>query len=282
MQNTIQYIKNRLAALYPEGETDGLIRLIFEAVCGWSFTEQQLRKHETIGKNDFEKIKITVARLQQSEPIQYILGETIFYGLKLKVTPAVLIPRPETEELVDLIIRENPDDDRKILDIGTGSGCIALAIKSRLKNALVSGADISGKALEVARTNAESNGLIVDFFQTDILKWENYNWPEFDVIVSNPPYVTASEKKLMHKNVLEFEPATALFVDDNDPLLFYRRIAHFAREKLSRSGKIYFEINENFGVETKNLLAKTGFKAVEIVPDIHGKNRFVKATKGKL
>lgn len=279
MQGTIQYIKTELAGLYNEPETEGLIRLIFEAVCGWNYTQQQINKHESVSKRESEKISEIVARLKKPEPIQYILGETFFFGLQLKVTPAVLIPRPETEELVDLIIRENSDRNFTILDIGTGSGCIALALKSRLKNAIISGVDISEKALEIARGNSEINELNVHFFQADILNWEKNDWPLFDVIVSNPPYVTESEKKLMHKNVLDFEPSNALFVDDTDPLLFYRTIAQFALEKLNPNGKIYFEINENFGPETKNMLAGFGFTKIDIVTDIHGKNRFVKAIR---
>lgn len=282
MQGTIQYIKTELAGLYPETETEGLIRLIFEAVCGWSFTMQQISKSEIIGSEESDKIKLIVARLKQFEPIQYILGETYFFGLQLKVTPAVLIPRPETEELVDLIIKENSDRNFTILDIGTGSGCIAIALKSHLKNGIISGVDISGKALEIARENGTLNRLDIQFFQADILNWQKFDWPVFDVIVSNPPYVTESEKKLMYKNVLDFEPLNALFVEDNDPLLFYRSIAQFALEKLNPNGKIYFEINENFGSETKNMLAAFGFVKIDIVTDIHGKNRFVKAIRPAL
>lgn len=279
MQNTIQYIKKELSGQYNEFETDTFTRLIIEAVCGWDFTAQQIRKTEIIGDCDFGKIKAIVARLKQFEPIQYVLGETFFLGLKLKVTPAVLIPRPETEELADIVIKENIGRNCSILDIGTGSGCISLALKSRLSVALISGVDISENALEIARKNSEINNLDVHFFQADILNWEKIEWPVFDVIVSNPPYVTKFEKKQMHKNVLEFEPANALFVEDTDPLLFYRTIAQFAMKKLNQQGKIYFEINENFGPETKNLLSGFGFRQIRIITDIHGKNRFVAAIK---
>lgn len=279
MQNTIRYIKTELTGLYNETETDGLIRLIVEAVCGWSFTMQQIRKDEKIGSAKSIKIQSIVTRLKQHEPIQYILGETYFFGLQLKVTTAVLIPRPETEELVDIVIKETVENGCSILDIGTGSGCIALALKSRLTNASISGVDISEKALEIARENGILNRLNVQFFQADILNWKKFDWSLFDVIVSNPPYVTESEKKQMHKNVLDYEPSNALFVDNTDPLLFYRTIAQFALEKLSPNGKIYFEINENYGPETKNLLSGFGFTKIDIVTDIHGKNRFLKATR---
>lgn len=279
MQDSIQHIRTELAGLYPVTEINAMHRLIIETVCGWSFSEQQIRKTEIIGAAEAEKIKTIVARLKTAEPLQYILGETHFMGLKIKVTPDVLIPRPETEELVDLIISDKPENDCRILDIGTGSGCIALALKSRLAQAEISGIDISEKALEIARKNSKINGLDVHFFQADILNWQKLDWPDFDVIVSNPPYITESEKKLMHKNVLDFEPENALFVADADPLLFYNAIARFASEKLRRGGRIYFEINEKFGEETKKMLAGFGFIQIVIVTDIHGKSRFVKAVK---
>ncbi len=282
MQNSIQHIKTELAGLYPDDEINALQRLILETVCGWSFSEQQIRKTEIIDSIEAEKIKIIVARLKTAEPLQYIFGETCFFGLNIKVTRDVLIPRPETEELVELIISDKTKSNCRILDIGTGSGCIALALKSRLTNAEISGIDISEKALKIARQNNEINGLNVSFFQADILNWQKHDWPDFDVIVSNPPYVTESEKKLMHKNVLDFEPPNALFVDDTDSLVFYRTIAQFALEKLSPNGKIYFEINENFGEETKKLFADFGFTQIVILTDIHGKNRFAKAEKPDL
>ena len=279
MQDSIQHIRTELAGLYPVTEINAMHRLIIETVCGWSFSEQQFRKTEIIGAAEAEKIKTIVGRLKTAEPLQYILGETHFMGLKIKVTPDVLIPRPETEELVDLIISDKPENDCRILDIGTGSGCIALALKSRLAQAEISGIDISAKALEIARKNSKINGLDIHFFQADILNWQKLDWPDFDVIVSNPPYITESEKKLMHKNVLDFEPENALFVADANPLLFYDAIARFASEKLRWGGRIYFEINENFGEETKKMAAGFGFIQIAIVTDIHGKSRFVKAVK---
>ena len=214
MKATIQYINSELAGLYPVSEIEGFTRIIFEAVCSWSFTEQVVKRHEKISVNDFEKIKAIILRLKIFEPIQYILGETEFYGLKLKVNPSVLIPRPETEELVQWIITGNLTENSVILDIGTGSGCIALALKSRLNKAEVFGVDVSENALKVARQNALKNSLDVGFFQSDILKWNEFEWKNFDVIVSNPPYIRESEKLQMHANVLNFEPGNALFVND--------------------------------------------------------------------
>lgn len=275
MKATIQYIERELAGLYPNTEIEGFTRIIFEAVCGWGFTEQVVKKHEQVSATDFGKIEAIVVRLKQFEPIQYILGETEFYGLRLKVNPSVLIPRPETEELVQWIIQGNLPENSRILDIGTGSGCIALSLKSHLKNIQVSGMDISEKALEVARQNALKNRLEVDFFQADVLSWEDFEWDFYDVIVSNPPYIRESEKPQMHANVLEYEPENALFVSDGDPLLYYRSIAAFAKKHLVEKGLLFFEINENLGTEINELLVEYGFGDIEIRKDINGKFRMV-------
>jgi release factor glutamine methyltransferase len=207
------------------------------------------------------------------EPIQYILGETEFYGLKLNVNPAVLIPRPETEELVDWILKINSIRNAKILDIGTGSGCIALALKNHLKEGEISGVDISENALKVARENALQNHLNVNFFQSDILKWKESEWDKFDIVVSNPPYVRMSEKAKMNDNVLHYEPDSALFVSDQDPLVFYRAIAAFASQYLNKNGFLFFEINEYLGEEMKVLMEGFGFESIEIRKDINSKNR---------
>lgn len=275
MKATIQYISSELHGFYPVSEIEGFRRIIFEAVCGLNFSEQILKKQEKITKNEFEKIKEIVSRLKNFEPVQYILGETDFYGLKLLVNPSVLIPRPETEELVDWIVKSNLPENCAILDIGTGSGCIAIALKSQLENARVAGIDISENALKVARQNAIHNSLEVDFFQADILKWELSGWQNFDVIVSNPPYVRESEKQQMQANVLNFEPANALFVSDDDPLVFYNSIAEFAQKHLKIDGWLFFEINENLGAGMTEMLLVSGFSEIEIRKDINGKNRMI-------
>jgi len=275
MKSTIQYIEKELAGVYPNTEIDGFTRLIFEAICGWGFTEQVAKKHERISVTDFEKIESIVSRLKKFEPIQYILKETEFYGLKLKVNPSVLIPRPETEELVQWILQSKLPANARILDIGTGSGCIALALKNQLKNSEITGIDISEMALETATKNARLNNLDVRFFQADILKWEAFSWEKYDIIVSNPPYIRESEKQQMHANVLEYEPTNALFVTDNDPLVFYRAISAFAKKYLTEKGRLYFEINENLGSEMSQLLLENGFRDIEISNDINGKNRMV-------
>jgi release factor glutamine methyltransferase len=275
MKATIQYIKSELGGFYPVSEIEGFTRIIFEAVCGFDFTEQVIRKHENISSTNFEKIKAIISRLKTFEPIQYILGETEFCGLKLAVNPMVLIPRPETEELVQWILKTNLPENCSILDVGTGCGCIALALKGNLPNAKVFGTDISEKALEIAMQNAAKNNLDVDFFQTDILNWEQYNWQIFDVIVSNPPYIRESEKLQMHQNVINYEPGNALFVSDADPLVFYRAIAFFAKKYLSDNGVLFFEINENLGFEMNEMLANSGFSEIEIRKDINEKSRMI-------
>ena len=281
MQSTIQYIQNELNAFYPKTEIDGFIRMLFESVCGFSYTDMVLKKSEPIQQNDFEEIKRIVLRLKEFEPIQYILGETEFYGLKLNVNPAVLIPRPETEELVQWIIAENEKTTANILDIGTGSACIALALKASLNSANIFAIDISEEALETAEFNAKNNDLDVVFQKADILNWKNYTWKNYAVIVSNSPYVRVSEKPKMEKNVLNFEPGNALFVSDETPLLFYHSIAEFAKKYLQKNGKLYFEINEALASETKVMLAAAGFENIEIKKDINGKDRMIRCIKMK-
>ncbi len=275
MKTTIQYIGKELTGFYPNTEIEGFTRIIFEAVCGWGFTDQVVKKNEKIAPADFRKIEAIVFRLKNFEPIQYILGETEFFGLKLNVNPSVLIPRPETEELAQWIAQSNLPENSRILDIGTGSGCIAIALKSQLKNAEIFGVDISEKALEVARQNALKNNLSVVFFQADILKWERFPWKTFDVLVSNPPYIRESEKMQMHPNVLGHEPEIALFVADNDPLVFYRSVSAFAKKYLADSGMLFFEINENLGAKMIELLTGFGFQDIEIRKDMNCKNRMV-------
>ncbi|MEN8116473.1 MAG: peptide chain release factor N(5)-glutamine methyltransferase [Bacteroidota bacterium] len=273
MQATIQYIKKELAGLYPESETHGFIRLILGAVCGLNYTDLILQKNKIIDDSKVAGIKNIVERLKSFEPIQYILGETEFCDLCLQVNPSVLIPRPETEELVDWIVKSEIKNSAAILDIGTGSGCIPLSIKRKLADAQVFGIDISEQAVQVATKNAALNNLDVEFFQADILNWKKNEWDKYDVIVSNPPYVRESEKKLMQPNVLDYEPETALFVSDTDPLIFYRTIAEFAHVNLTENGWLFFEINENMGREMRKLLQDSGFHSVDIKKDINGKDR---------
>ena len=223
-----------------------------------------------------------VNRLNHNEPIQHIIGSTEFCGLTFQVSASVLIPRPETEELVQLVTRDyaEPEDKPSILDIGTGSGCIAIVLARFLPHATVHAWDVSDDALSVARENARQLMADVHFDRQDML---NVSFPlpdapqQFDCLVSNPPYVTYAEADHMRPNVLRFEPHEALFVEDSDPLLFYKAIADFGQHHLKSGGRCYVEINEHFGPETQRVFEERGYKNVEIVRDIHGKNRFVRA-----
>jgi len=280
MQETIHYITRELKDLYPPGEIRQFVRLILHALRGYSLTEMIVKSGELFSAGERSRVSNIVARLKMQEPIQHILEQTLFHGLDLKVNPAVLIPRPETEELVDWIIREYSHPPLRILDIGTGSGCIALALKKAFNTPLTEACDISEKALTLAQENASENHLDIRFFKADILQWEKCTqWNSYDLIVSNPPYVTLKEKKLMPANVTDFEPWSALFVPDEEPLLFYRHIAVFANRHLQNNGSLFLEINEKAGSEIRELLMQNGFNTPEIRNDMQGKPRMVKAVR---
>ena len=279
MQKTIQYIRAELAPFYPETEITGFIQLIMNSVLGLSYTQMVLEKDRVLENSESDRIKAIVERLKTHEPIQYILGVAEFFGLELNVQPGVLIPRPETEELVDWICKTKIPATAKMLDIGTGSGCIPLALKNELPAAEVMAVDVSENALLIATENAQKHQLEVTFELADILKWHERSWPRFDVIVSNPPYVMEREKKQMEANVLEYEPGLALFVSDTDPLIFYRIIAQFASKQLNESGFLFFEINENLGDEMVELVKQLGFKSIELRRDLNGKNRMLRCRK---
>lgn len=276
MHNIIQNIRKSLSEFYPDSEISGLVRLLIEHVTKSSMPTLLSDKNTKITADEILKIDKIVERLQRFEPIQYILEETEFYGLPFTVNQNVLIPRPETEELVELILNENKGDKLRVLDIGTGSGCIAISLQKNLSRASVFGWDISDKALTVAALNNKKNSVNVIFNQVDILS-DYPNNEHFDVIVSNPPYVLDSEKSDMHTNVLDYEPHTALFVSDNDPLLFYNRIADVATQLLKNGGKLYFEINRAKGQETIKMLENKQFSNVKLIKDISGNDRIVRA-----
>ena len=252
--------------------------------------ELNLKKIDVITDKPLANVKETnwqtiITRLNNHEPIQYILGETYFYGRRFFVDNSVLIPRSETEELIQIVLNTNKakEQNLKILDIGTGSGCIAITLAKEIKNANVLGYDISEKALETASRNAVLNQANVVFDKVDILNHVSTQAMNqtFDIIVSNPPYVTKQEANEMRANVLEFEPHLALFVEDQQPLIFYEAIAQFASHALNENGLVVVEINESLGEETAAVLSKLDFSEVEIIKDIHQKNRFVKATFSK-
>lgn len=278
MQATIQYIRRELSSSHSEEEIRELVKQIFRAIRGYTLTDLYLRQEENLDPGERQRVQEMVLRLKNLEPVQYVLGSTAFYGLSLQVNPHVLIPRPETEELVHWIITEQLASPCSVYDLCTGSGCIALAIKKAFPMAKVSGIDLSPGALQTARQNAVFNQLEVTFENRNVLSWETYTgWSHADLIISNPPYVTEGEKKLMKRNVLDFEPHLALFVPDEDPLLFYRRIAVFARLWLKPEGRLYFEINEQFGNAVASLLEELEFSAIEIRRDLQGKERMVRA-----
>jgi len=277
MQPALKRIKSALEGLYPETEIRSFSQLMIEKVTGFSRTEIIVNKNTQFSVEQQHEIESFIENLKNFIPIQYILGETEFYGLTFNVNESVLIPRPETEELVDWIRSENDRNaSLNILDIGTGSGCIAISLKNVLPNSVVDAFDISDQALETARSNALRNELDVNFSKVDILNVPDFS-KKWDIIVSNPPYVLESEKAEIQPNVLDNEPHLALFVPDNDPLLFYRSIAQFSLRQLKPEGKLYFEINRQYGKATIDLLAEYGFTDIELRKDISGNDRMVKA-----
>ncbi|MDQ2180320.1 peptide chain release factor N(5)-glutamine methyltransferase [Marinifilum sp. D714] len=279
IQSTINYIKKELESIYSSRESESIAYILLEELLNYSRTQIQLNKNEPIPDKQFIQVKKYIADLKENKPIQYISGEADFYELKFKVNQHTLIPRPETEELVHAIINENKDANLHVLDIGTGSGCIPICLAKHLINANVTSVDISPGAIKTATENAKLNSVQVTFEERDILNWEAYEWEQLDIIVSNPPYVTNAEKEKMEKNVLDFEPHTALFVSDFDPLIFYRRIAELAQEYLKEGGKLYFEINESLGKEMSELLEQKGFSSIQVRKDINGKDRMMSAIK---
>jgi len=280
VNDALSYFKSELVDCYDTAELEQMLYVIFWYYFNINRTEIALQRNSLLQQEEFKLLINVINELKQFRPLAQIMGEWEFYDMELFINRHTLIPRPETEELVQLIINENSNNNlSSILDIGTGSGCIALALKKSFPNIKVFGYDISEEAIKIAIKNAKKNDLEVFFKQLDILNWEQYIIEEYDVIVSNPPYITEKEKALMHQNVLDYEPHRALFVGDNEPLLFYSAIADFALVKLKQAGKLYFEINENFGNEVKTLLMNKNFKNINIVKDINNKDRIVRCNK---
>ncbi len=273
------YIKQKLiAASYAETEASALARWILEEEFGFSTLELYAGKDTDFPMEKRNRLNDILVRLARFEPIQYIIGKTEFCGLTLKVSSDVLIPRPETAELVDWIVSDCPQSGLRVLDIGTGSGCIAITLAERMVEAEVSAWDISEKALAVARENALHNNVRIAFSCMDVFN-EPTDISVFDIIVSNPPYITESERAEMERNVLDYEPETALFVPDTDPLRFYRRIAHIGNQMLKPGGKLFFEINRAYGSETAAMLKYGGYSQVEVRSDSYGNARMIKAIK---
>ena len=277
MKNIARRIDEALSSHYPKGEVAALTRILATELLGISQMAFYLKDNITLTTEQEALLDNAIERLKKQEPIQYILGYSDFCGLRFKVTPATLIPRPETSELVEWIASEATGNE-KILDIGTGSGCIAVSLAHKLPQSKVTAWDISHEAIAVATENSKANGCSVAFEQVDILAYEPTG-EQFDIIVSNPPYIRELEKSGMEANVLNWEPHTALFVPDSDPLLFYRTIAEKSLVMLRSSGKLYFEINREFGNETVKMLAALGYTDIELRKDFADNDRMIKATR---
>ena len=277
-----QYFINSLEDLYSIEELQSIFYLLAEKLLHLSRIDITLQLDNTLTSDEEINFNQAIDRLKIYEPVQYILGETEFFGYPFLVNKQVLIPRPETEELVSWIIEDVDKKETTILDIGTGSGCIAISLAKKLNNAVVSAIDISNKAIEVAKKNALINNVNVEYSSVDVLNFEDKlvlqdKWKsKFDIIVSNPPYVRMQEKKLMQLNVIDHEPDIALFVEDDDPLLFYRKISQLSKQYLRHHGTLYLEINEYLGLEMEKMLNKAGFKHVLLKKDMFGKNRMIK------
>ncbi len=273
-----QSFKSTLASLYSEGELQQLLFMVLEDVCNFNRIDINTKKNELLDYAQTFKVISILEELEKGIPIQYILGYAWFDNLKLIVSPDVLIPRQETEEIVHWVYNENKMMKPIILDLCTGSGCIALALKNRLKDALVYGYDISKEALKIARKNSLDLNLAVDFFEEDLLKMESLR-VDSDIIISNPPYVRHSEKNVMNDLVVKQEPHLALFVKDDNPLIFYKAIAGLAQKSLRVGGLLFLEINEALAEETLGVLSDSGFIGCELRKDLNDRNRMIKAVK---
>jgi release factor glutamine methyltransferase len=273
VSNILSYFREELSAVADEREITSWYYISMEYLLVYNRSDCIINSNQVLNKSQLSKIKQIVAELKTHKPIQYILGKTEFYGLKIKVNEHTLIPRPETEQLVDWILKEN---FVAALDIGTGSGCIPIAL-AKHKDAKVLAIDVSEDALLIAEENAKNNEVEIDFIHQDILQ-TNY-LQKVDLIVSNPPYVLESEKEKMQENVLDYEPELALFVEDKNPLIFYKKIASLAFNFLNENGKLFFEINAKFGKETIEMLADIGFVNIELKKDMNDKDRMIKAIK---
>lgn len=275
MRTIIRHIDESIGSRYPKGEVAAFTRIIATELLGIQQMTFYLKDPVILTPEQNRLLDDALERLNRNEPIQYILGYSDFCGLRFKVTPATLIPRPETSELVEWVASEATGKER-ILDIGTGSGCIAVSLANKLPQSKVTAWDISAEALIVATENSKTNGCAVTFEQVDILAYQPTG-ELFDIIVSNPPYIKENEKEAMHSNVLDWEPHTALFVPDSDPLLFYRTIAEKGLTILKSGGKLYFEINRAHGKETMEMLAALGYTSIELHKDFADNDRMIRA-----
>lgn len=275
VQAVLDLYRKRLSERYPASELRALERSVFRHQLGWDMGELEMRRDQALSESELLQVYRPLDRLVAGEPLQYVLGSVVFHGLTIGVSPAALIPRPETEELVDRIVRSGRAP-RKIIDIGTGSGCIALALKQAFPDAQVTGADISEAALELARTNGDRHGLEVTWIAMDAL---NEDFPEgaFDLVVSNPPYIPEREAAGLDPVVRDHEPPMALFVPDEDSLCFYRAIASRASDRMTPEGELWFEVHHEHSGQVADLLGRMGWKSVQVHDDLSGNPRSVRA-----
>ena len=278
MNRITAYIRQSLQEIYPPEEVKALSMLICCDMLGLDALDIYMGKDIILSECKQRELENIIFRLQKNEPIQYIRGVAEFCGRNFKVASGVLIPRPETAELVELIVEENPNA-RRLLDIGTGSGCIAISLSKSLPGARVDAWDISEEALAIARKNNEELDAQVTFCRQDVFSADGMQSGSYDIIVSNPPYVTETEKREMEANVLDWEPELALFVPDEDPLRFYRRIAELGRELLRPDGKLYFEINQAYGQDMIRMIEMNQYRDVRVIKDIFGKDRILTANR---
>ncbi len=278
MQSADKYIRSLLSSTFSDREASQISSIILDELYSLSRLDIIMNRDVISSSKMKEELDQIISRLLKNEPIQYIIGHTPFMNLNFNVKQGVLIPRPETAELVELILKETNIDNPSILDIGTGSGCIAISLANNIRNAVITAFDISDIALETASENAIANNANVKFIKTDILNFDPsiYN-NQFDIIVSNPPYIGDSEIADMERNVTEYEPHLALFVPDNDPLLFYRNISFVGKTMLKNGGKLYFEINSLYGSETASMLQEYGYTDISVIKDLQGNDRIVSA-----
>ena len=278
LKESFQHFQNLISNTYSIEEARSITQIVFKEVLGYDTIQVILNENELIPASLFEQLDHIAFLLNQNQPVQYVLGFEEFMEMKFTVNSSVLIPRPETEELVLKIIKEHKNNTHlSIIDIGTGSGCIAISIQKNIPTANVSALDVSIDALNIAKLNAKNNQSEINFIHSDILT--NSLPSTYDIIVSNPPYVLKSEQKQMHKNVLDYEPSLALFVENHDPLLFYKRIVHLANTHLKPKGFLYFEINESYADETLALFDDSMWESAIVWKDIRDKDRMLKAIK---
>ncbi len=282
MLQHIRYLEQQLSRIYPLREAKNIALLVAEAITGKGRMDFYLQPDKELTYEQQAKSELYLKALMDNQPVQYVLGEAHFLDMTLTVTPDVLIPRPETEELVLLVaneLKQKPFLNPRLLDIGTGSGCIALGLSKLLPQAQVFGLDISRAALNIAKENAQKYDLEIAWIEADILKIEEHERlpHQLDAIISNPPYIPLREKQDMTKQVIDYEPHLALFVPDNEPLLFYRAIATFAQKALNPKGSIFFEIHENYAQEVFDVITQSGFVQVKVYPDLSGRQRMISA-----